>query len=165
MFAHDSQVFCGQRLGREFGSCSSLFSHPWTEPEIRQRVCEGKVGEKHKKKSKLLVEFLKPTRIKRGRGGGGGKHQGKLYKRKYLLYFISLETLMLAANPSRDRQVACRLNQSMNHKLISALDPQKRPFLLPPPNLLSLLVKGHCYHLVPSVASLLHCLVLCTARA
>lgn len=102
MFAHDSQVFCGQRLGRGFGSCSSLFSHPWTEPEVRQRVCEGKVGEKHKKKSKLLVEFLKPTRINQR-----GTHQEKLYKRKYLLYFLYLSGNFNAGCKSLQGQAGC----------------------------------------------------------
>lgn len=45
--------------------------------------------------------------------------------------FIALETFMLAANPSVDRQVACRLNQSMNHRLKSAFGPGGRRFLLP----------------------------------
>lgn len=75
MFAHDSQVFCGQTSGRELGSGISWFSLPWTTPDIRQEVCEDKAGGgldqgKHKKESKLLAESLKTNRIKRGGGGG-----------------------------------------------------------------------------------------------
>lgn len=128
ILAHDSQVVCGQRLGTEFGSCSSWFSHPWTAPEIRQSVrarqAKGLGQEKQQKKSQFLVEFLKPSRIKQG----GSTKENYTRESTSCTFFISLETLMLAAYSTRDTQVACRLNQPMNHMLISALDPRGRPF-------------------------------------
>lgn len=132
MFAHDSQVFCGQTSGRELGSGISWFSHPWTTPDIRQEVCEDKaVGSldqgKHKKESKLLAESLKTNRIKQQ----GEAPRKIIQKSTSCTVFIALETFMLAANPSLDRQAACRLNQSLNHRLKSAFGPQGRRFLLP----------------------------------
>lgn len=67
---------------------------------------------------------------------------------------------MLAVKPSMDRQVACRLNQSMNHILIFALDPQGRPFPLHSTQPPEVWVNDHCYHLVLSVAPIIYCLAL-----
>lgn len=58
MFAHDSQVFSGQSLGREVGSHSSLVQ-PSTDSSRNKTECvrvrweEGLDQEKYKKKSKL----------------------------------------------------------------------------------------------------------------
>ena len=74
---------------------------------------------------------------------------------------------MLAANLSWDRQVACRLNQSMNHMPnlpLTLKEGLSLPF--PIPSLLRSLdyQSGHCYHLVLSVALILPCLSFCTAE-
>lgn len=91
---------------------------------MRARRAKGLGQEKQQKKSKLLVEFLKPSRIKQQ----GSTKENYTRESTSCTFFISLETLMLVAYYTRDTQVTCRLNQPKNHMLISALEPRGKPF-------------------------------------
>lgn len=135
MFAHDSQVFCEQRLGRKVSSCFSLVQPP-PDSTRNLTVCGGKAGgelrlRKIKKKSKLVVKFLIPGGIKQG---AWGKCHRECCKRKYLLssVFLSLETSELAANSFMDGWAACLQTELV----YEAHDPWGRSLSFPPTSLL-----------------------------